>query len=507
LIFITVAAAASFGDNRDFQAGKAKWWKNAILYEIFVRNFYDPEGTGIGSFKGVREKLGYLNSLGVTALWLMPIIECDGLNGYGSLDFMKPNHQLGSMDDFDSLVKDAHNLGIKIILDFGIFYTSPRHAWFKKSENKEGKYTDYYIWTNVNPSGWYGKWKYDDTRKEYFYSEEPALNVNNPDVYAEITNIISFWLDKGADGFRLDSAMYAVAESAGKEVNTESTKLFWEKFNAFVKSVNPDALLLGECWENDDRVSDYYRDGKCLDMCFDFDFADKALLTSIYHNANVKPLRDLVLHKLTLKPPMSFYSIFVSNHDKTRAMNQVNKDFQRAAMLAVITLTMPGMPMLYYGEEIGMFQGKAPIESMHPMQWNSAEPNDGFSTHAPNSWSTIVSTDSIYTVDYQEKDPASLLKLYKKLIRIRKDNPEISGENIEFLDKNSPTILSYIRSGASGNNSLVFINSSRTEMGLISNDSLTGNRYSNLINGSIIKITKDGIQLPPSGYMILKEIK
>ncbi len=232
-----------------------------IFYEVFVRSFYDSNGDGIGDINGLAEKLPYIKSLGVNAIWLMPIFESPSYHGYDVTNYYKVNPDYGTNEDFVNFIKKAHKMGIKVIIDMMINHTSSKHPWFiEASSNKNSKYRNYYIWATPNtnldePSElgtrqWYKKG--DSYYNAIFWSEMPDLNFDNKAVREEMKKIAKFWLEKGVDGFRLDAAKHIYPLSREKD-----TLLWWEEYAKFCRSIKKDVYLVAEVWDSPQRIAQY----------------------------------------------------------------------------------------------------------------------------------------------------------------------------------------------------------------------------------------------------------
>jgi glycosidase len=408
------------------------WWNNSVFYEIFVRSFYDSNGDGIGDFRGLTQKLDYLNDgdkkttqdLGVTALWLMPIFPSYSYHGYDVTDYMTVNPQYGTMNDFKLLVKEAHSRGIKIIIDLVINHTSDQHPWFKAAQDPSSPYHDYYIWSATDP-GYLGPsnqrvW-HQAANGQYYYgifdASMPDLNHRNPAVTEEIHKIVKFWLtDVGIDGFRIDGARHLVEEGR-KQVNTTSTHDWFKAFHKFYKRLNPEAVTVGEVWDTSSNIAGYVA-GDELDMAFDFDLASAFVQSAAGRSSfltNTTLANDLPLFQNGLS-----MATFLSNHDINRSYNSFGNMVDKAKNAATIFLTSPGVPFVYYGEEIGM-TGEKPDELIRtPMQWNN-EINAGFST--ANPWESVNQNYTSVNVEQEQSNPDSLLSFYKKVINIRASNP------------------------------------------------------------------------------------
>lgn len=496
----------------------SSWCRDAVFYEVFVRSYYDSNGDGIGDFKGLEIKLDYIKEFGANALWLMPIFKSPSYHGYDTVDYYQVNEDYGTIKDFCSLLTQADKRGIRIILDLVVNHTSSRHPWFQKSARNTPPYDDWYIWKKTRPGEKrrvYGKtepvqtgpWRYNDRRKQFYYAHfsktMPDLNLNNIAVCREVKKIAKFWLDKGVAGFRLDAAQNIIEQGPGKiRPDTLSTVQWWVEFNQYVKSLNPHAILVGEVWSEYPRISQYYADGKGLDLCFDFPFQTNTLKT--VGSGNVSSFIDMVATKKQLPAPLSFYAPFLANHDHDRYMTSLKNDFVKARMAAIILLSAPGTPFIYYGEEIGMYH--PPERAAHslirtPMQWEDTELTAGF-TRNKAPWHKINDNKAPYNVRHQQRAPDSLLKLYQKLTRLRRQRPELRYGHYKFhpVGKN---VLAYERVYKK-NRVLVLLNPSGKEQ-TIRSRAITG-RYRSLLDGKTIEITPEYV-IPVGAHYLAEPIQ
>jgi glycosidase len=407
---------------------KTYWWNDQVFYEIFVRSFYDSNGDGIGDFKGLTKKLDYLNDgnpstttdLGVTALWLMPIMESPSYHGYDVTDYYKIEHDYGTNQDFKDFLDSAHTRGIKVIIDLVLNHTSDQHPWFQNSRSSANStYRNWYVWSSTNPGipGPWGESVWNSYGGNFYYSvftsSMPDLNFFNPAVKNEVSNIVKYWLDSvKVDGFRLDAVRYYY-EEGNVMADAPSTFSYLRDFRNYYKSCNPDAMAVGEAWTNTTSVVPYV-DGTGIDFCFEFDTATD-IINGI-NSGNPQTLITQMNNLVTTKYPFLQYGTFLTNHDQVRIYSQLNNNINKSKLAAGILLTMPGVPFLYYGEEIGMTSNGDDPSKRTPMQW-TAGTNAGFTTGNP--WHSIPSTYSTFNVDKMNSDSTSLLSWYKKLIRIR----------------------------------------------------------------------------------------
>ncbi len=426
----------------------AAWWREAVFYEIFVRSFNDSNGDGIGDFNGITQKLDYLQELGINAIWLMPIHPSPSYHGYDVLNYYAVNPQYGTMDDFKNLLTEAHKRNVKIIIDFVPNHTSSQHPFFvDANSSSDSKYRDWYVWSNESGSHWHqgnGGYYYG-----YFWGGMPDLNFRNPDVTKQMFEVTRYWLkDIGIDGFRVDAAKHLIEEGAKLE-NTDATHAWLKGFYTYYKDTNADAYSVGEIYGAGAFIATKYT-GQ-LDHIFNFELAS-GFVNSANGGSNTAINSAWTF---TLKDISNGdYATFLTNHDQNRVMSVLNGNVEKAKLAAVMLLTSPGTPFIYYGEELGM-QGKKPDEDIRlPMQW-SAEPNAGFTTGTP--WRAPDANYTQVNVAAQETEPASLLNLYRTLTKLRAEHPALRTGNITILETGNPGVYAAIRSNAN-ENILVLVN-------------------------------------------------
>jgi len=402
------------------------WWQDIVFYEIFVRSFKDSDGDGIGDFQGIIQQLDYLNDgdpdtqddLGIGGIWLMPINPSPSYHGYDVTDYYTVNPDYGTMEDLKQLLDEAEKRGIKIIIDLVLNHTSTEHPWFQASRDPGSEYHDWYIWSETNPQipgPWFqNAWHRDSSNGMYYYgifwSGMPDLNFDNPAVSDEMMNISKFWLEEvGVDGFRVDAARYLFSDGIAQQ-DTQATIAWFEEWREFYKAVNPVAFTVGEVW-TDLQVTAKYADG--MDSLFMFDLAED-IKNSIYApnpSKIIKSYLDILDYF-----PDGHFSTFLSNHDQQRVMSFYTGDIPKAKLAAYLYLTGPGVPFIYYGEEIGM-TGNKPDELLRtPMQWSS-EQSGGFTEGT--SWQPLNSDYVEVNVAQQDGAPDSLLNHYRDLTQIR----------------------------------------------------------------------------------------
>ena len=426
------------------------WWNDAVFYEIFVRSFYDSDGDGIGDIQGIIEKLDYLNDgnpntssdLGVTALWLMPIFPSPSYHGYDVTDYRGIHPDYGNMDDFRALVNAAHSRGIKVIIDFVGNHTSDQHPWFTSSANNNDK-RDWYIWRSSAPdyNGPWGQTVWHERNNAYYYGifwgGMPDLNYNNQEVTNEIKNTVRFWKeDIGVDGFRIDAVKHWIENGSNQE-NTAQTLSWWRDFYVFQKSIDAGLMTVGEAWTSTQNIAPY-TDNR-LDYCFEFDLAN-AILDGIINQSGAGITNKM--NEILSAYPEGQYGTFLTNHDQDRSFNRLGQSPARAKLAASILLSLPGVPYLYYGEEVGML-GQKPDENIRrPMQWSS-EANAGFSSQTP--WHPINTNFANANVADQSQDQNSLWRHYQKWIGTRNNTAALRKGTYSAVNAGSTTVFAFLR--------------------------------------------------------------
>jgi len=411
----------------------AQWWRKGVCYEVFVRSFYDSDGDGIGDLRGLTARLDYINdgnpasdkSLGANCIWLMPIDKSMSYHGYDVVDYYHVDPRYGTDDDFRNLVTEAHRRGIHVIVDFVPNHSGSQNPWFQAALNDpKSPYRDWYRWSKTLPTqkGPWGQqaWHKSPVRDEYYYGvfwhEMPDLNYENLAVRGEMQKVLTYWLtEMHADGFRFDAIPYLVEDGDVLQHSRGTHDVLRQLGNA-VRRADPESFTIGE--ESDvDALPTYYPDQ--LDSYFDFALAfgivDAARTgePSAFTNAIARPLA--VTRQGRLSP-------FLTNHDQPRVMSVVEY-VAKARVAASAMLMVPGMPFIYYGEEIGML-GPKPDETIRtPMQWSGVV-NGGFTTGTP--WEAMQPDWKTKNVAAQDADVGSLLNHYRRLIRLRNTHVALS---------------------------------------------------------------------------------
>ncbi|MCX7707510.1 MAG: alpha-amylase family glycosyl hydrolase [Anaerolineae bacterium] len=496
------------------------WWNDRVFYEIFVRSFYDSNGDGIGDLAGLIEKLDYLNDgdpmttddLGVTGIWLMPVAQSPSYHGYDVTDYYTVEQDYGSNEDFKRLIAEAHRRDIKVIVDLVLNHTSNQHPWFIASASgPNSDKRDWYIWSAKDDGSrapWQGGGPVWHKRGDAYYfglfwEGMPDLNYRNPEVTAEMQRVARFWLEEmGVDGFRLDAVRHLVEEGT-TYAGAPATHRWLAQFDDFLDAVDPEALTVGEVWDVTDQTAPYVR-GDEVDLVFEFSLAD-AILNSVARGRPVGTTRELAA-RLAAYPEGQF-ATFLTNHDQPRVATVLGKDPAGLKLAATALLTLPGVPFIYYGEEIGM-TGSKPDELIRtPMQW-SADASAGFTSGRP--WQPVNRGFEQVNVAAQDADPDSLLSHYRRLIHLRNAHPAVRRGRLIPVASSCDSTVAFLRQapageagGPDGQTALVVLNFARKEVKgctfSYSGDALPAGTYQirDLLSGSAtapLAVTANGFQ-------------
>ena len=444
--------------------GRSGWWNDTVFYEVFVRSFADSDtgplaGDGIGDIEGLIENLDYLNdgnpntsNLGVTGLWLMPICPSPSYHGYDITDYKDVNKQYGTIEDFRRLMTEAHKRGIKVIIDWVPNHTSSKHPWFLEAMDPKSQKHDWYIWSPTDP-GYKGPWhetvwhklKGDSPTPWYygiFSSQMPDLNYRNPDVTKAMTDAAAFWLKSakdggaGADGFRIDAVRHLIEDGQIQE-NTPETHAWLKDFHKAYKQISPSAMTVGEVWAGTDVVATYVPDQ--LDLGFEFDLSS-AIIGAVKEGKSDR--LEKTMAKIQVSYPPNQFATFLSNHDQTRVLTQLGGRIDDAKLAATLLLTLPGVPFIYYGEEIGMTGDKPDEDIRTPMQW-TAGPNAGFTKGTP--WRPVNKGYEAVNVEAEWKSGLSLFDRYRQLTRLRQQTQALRTGTFLPIQSDTPGVYAFMR--------------------------------------------------------------
>lgn len=461
--------------------GRVGWWNDRVFYQIFVRSFQDSQSgplanDGIGDIQGLIDRLDYLKArpsggaaqddpaakpsvptLGVGGIWLMPMSPSPSYHGYDVTDYYGINPEYGTLDDFRRLIRLCQERDLRIIVDLVLNHSSSQHEWFKLASDAQHPKHDWFIWAGKDP-GYRGPWgqkvwhKPKDVPQWYyglFGPHMPDLNYRNAAVTEEMAKVVRFWLEKGekgvgVDGYRLDAIRHLI-EDGQQQDNTLATHEWLKKFRGTVRSTHPEAFTIGEVWAEAPLAASYV--GDQLDACFEFDLG-YAMIDAVRFG-DARRVREAQEQVLKLYPPNQ-YGRFLSNHDQTRVLTTLSKPeplsqpkatatpvrtatstgMPAKAMRAAAALLLlgPGVPFIYYGEELGM-TGDKPDENLRtPMQWTGGA-NAGFTGKDAKPWRAVnrggAQGFEKLNVDAAAKDAASLLNWYRTLIRVRTEQPAL----------------------------------------------------------------------------------
>ena len=472
------------------------WWKNAIVYCVDTASFLDTNGDGIGDIDGLTQQIDYLAGLGVTCLWLMPVYPSPERDyGYDVADYYAVADKYGTLGDFVELVRVARERGIRVIADLVINHTSSDHPWFQAARRGHPVFRDFYVWADEKPPNaeegiiFPGKqesiWSYDRVAKRWymhrFYPHQPDLNINNPNVRNEIHKVIGFWLELGLSGFRVDAVPFLIEQVAGSNPAVGDPHGYLRDLRDFMTRRRGDAMLLAEANEPLDKLTEFVGEhGDQMHMLFSFITNQALYLSFVRHDAT--PVAD-ALRALPPLPPEAQWANFIKNHDEAsldkltdeerdevfdafapkksmqlfdrgirrRFPPMVDGDRRRMELAYSLLFSLPGTPVLFYGEEIGLGddQRMADREAVRvPMQW-SDRPGAGFTTADERKVQRRPLRDGPFgyptlSVEGQREDPGSFLNWMERAIRTRKEWPEFGWGTCEVLGTRNPAALAHL---------------------------------------------------------------
>ncbi|HEX6565388.1 MAG TPA: alpha-amylase family protein [Chthoniobacterales bacterium] len=467
------------------------WFKNAVIYCIDVDTFQDGNGDGVGDFIGLRQGLSYLAGLGISCIWLLPFYPSPGRdNGYDVTDYLGVHPALGDLGDFAAFMDEANNRGIRVIIDLVVNHTSNEHPWFKAAEEGDAKYHDYYVWRKEKPpdtrdqvafpGSQSGVWAYSRKAKAYyfhrFYDYQPDLNTANPEVRAEIKKVIGFWLALGVSGFRVDAAPFVIAHK-GPEIEKQPHESFEfiNEFREFLSWKRGDAVFLAEANVLPSQMSQFFGErGDRMNMILNF-FVNPHLFLALADESPEPLVRSLL--QVPAIPENCQWGYFLRNHDeidlsrlsemerarcfeafgpekkmqsydrgiRRRLAPMLGGDVQKELLAFSLIFTIPGTPIIWYGDEIGMGDDLRLLERdsvRTPMQW-TAEANAGFSTASPKQLRRPVIDFGEFdyhrvNVQAERRNPRSLLNRLERMIRTRKEFPEFACGKYRLLESDQP---------------------------------------------------------------------
>lgn len=473
------------------------WFKDAIIYEVSVRAFFDSNADGIGDFQGLIQKLDYLEDLGINTIWLLPFYPSPQKDdGFDVVDHCEVHPDYGTLSDFKQFLKEAHRRGLRVITELILNHTSDQHPWFKRSRKaKSGtRYRDFYVWSDTQDkykearviftSEESTNWSWDSDAKAYywhrFFRHQPELNFDNAEVQLEMIKIVDFWMKMGVDGFRLSSVPFLYEEEGTSCENLPQTHVFLKRLRAHIDKNYKNRILMAEAnlWPED--AADYFGGGQECHMNFHYPLMPRMFLA--LRTEDSYPIID-IMEQTPETPPNSQWALFLRNHDelglemvteeekdylfkayandantkfnmgiRRRLAPLMNNDRRKAELLHAILFSLPGSPVLYYGDEIGMgdnvYLGDR-YGVRTPMQWNM-NLNAGFSTANPQRLYLPIITDPAYrhesvNVASQEENPSSFLWWMKNVISMRKRLNMFGRGEMKFLESSNAKVLSFVR--------------------------------------------------------------
>ncbi|MBV9580492.1 MAG: alpha-amylase family protein [Chloroflexi bacterium] len=471
------------------------WYRNAIIYCLDVGTFADSSGSGVGDFRGLCQRLPYLAGIGITCVWLTPFYPSPWRDhGYDIQDYYAVDPRFGTLGDFVDFIRQAEELGIRVIVDLVVNHTSDQHPWFKSARSDPGSpYRDWYVWSKrkprdaasgiVFPGVQKTTWTFDRQAGAYyfhrFYRFQPDLNVGNPAVREEIERIMGFWLQLGVTGFRIDAVPFLIEDKGGKDPMGSEQYGYLTEFRRFLSWRRGDAMMLGEANVVPEQTLNFYGDGDRIHLLFNF-WANEHLFLAMA-TESAEPLREAYA-TLPELPATAQWANFLRNHDeldlgrldadslqrcfaafapepsmqlygrgiRRRLSPMLQGDRRRIELMNSLLFTLPGTPVVRYGEEIGMgddldLPEREAIRT--PMQW-SAETNGGFSTAPRRRLMRPVISDGEYrfervNVAAQRLDSDSILNWTERAIRTRKECPEFGWGTLQLLETDNPAVLAH----------------------------------------------------------------
>ena len=491
-----VDAVATEAEVIDTTDSATDWYKDAIMYEVSLRSFFDSSNDGNGDFLGLLGRLDYIQSLGVNCIWILPFYRSplrDG--GYDIADFREVHPDYGTLEDFKAFLDEAHRRGLKVVTELVINHTSDQHMWFQEArKDPQSPYRDYYVWsdtdqryqdariifTDTEPSNW----TWDNVAGAYywhrFFSHQPDLNFDNPKVIEEVLALLDFWLEMGVDGLRLDAIPYLFEREGTNCENLAETHVVLKQLRAHVDANFTGRMLLAEANQWPDDVRPYFGDGDECHMAFHFPVMPRIFMA--IRQEDRKPIVEILRQTPDL-PDNCQWCLFLRNHDeltlemvtdeerdylyyeyakeprmrlnlgiRRRLAPLVDNSRRRIETLHALLFSLPGTPVIYYGDEIGMGDNiylgdRDGVRT--PMQW-SADRNAGFSRADPQQLYLPPIRDAVYgyeavNVEAQERTPTSLLAWIKRLIKVRQDYGVFGRGTITFVHPENRHILAFVR--------------------------------------------------------------
>ncbi|MGE5249760.1 MAG: maltose alpha-D-glucosyltransferase [Bacteroidota bacterium] len=530
------------------------WYKDAIFYQVYVRAFYDSDGDGHGDLRGLTLKLDYLKELGVDCIWLMPLYPSPLKDdGYDIADFYGIHSDYGTLEDFKELLDQAHSRGLRVITDLVLNHTSDQHPWFQAARaDPASPYRDYYVWSDTDQKyrdariifldTQSSNWSWDPAASQYFwhrfYPSQPDLNYDNPAVQAEMFEVMKFWLDLGVDGFRADAVPYLFEREGTNCENLPETHAFLKKLRHFLDENYTGRVLLCEANQWPEDVRPYFGNGDEFHMGFHFPIMPRIFMD--IRKGRAEDMRE-ILRRTPSIPDNCQWCIFLRNHDeltlemvteeerqwmwrnyapelrmrlnlgiRRRLAPLLDNDRRKIELAHSLLFTLPGSPIIYYGDEIGMgdniwMHDRNGVRT--PMQWNTAE-NAGFSTASQGGLYSPVVRGIPYgaqdvNAEAQQRDPVSLWNTIRGMVAIRKQHPAFGRGSFKWLDLQNDHIAPFQRS-LGGELILALHNLSDSEQAVELPENLRGS-YTDLLSGRTLDLSpgSTSLTLAPFQYLWL----
>jgi maltose alpha-D-glucosyltransferase / alpha-amylase len=472
------------------------WYKDAVIYEVQVKAYADASGDGIGDFAGLTGKLDYIAELGVTAIWLLPFYPSpERDDGYDIEDYKSVHPAYGTLEDFRTFVREARQRGLRVITELVVNHTSDQHPWFVESRSsRSNPQREWYVWADddrgyadariIFTDTETSNWAWDESSQAYywhrFFSHQPDLNWDSPAVFDAVVEVMGFWLEMGVDGLRLDAVPYLIEREGTNGENLPETHEVLKRLRGELDARYAGRMLLAEANQRAREAREYFGDGDECHMCFHFPLMPRIWIA--LRTEERTPIVE-ILEQTPPIPPSCQWAVFLRNHDEM-TLEMVSDD-ERALLLAEyaadpraklnvgirrrlaplvkgrreqiellnsILFSMPGTPVIYYGDEIGMgddldLEDRNGVRT--PMQW-TPDRNGGFSSAEPAALYAPVIADPVFghqvvNVAMQERDPGSLLAWMRRLIAVRRQHPAFGRGSLEFLEPLNRHILAYLR--------------------------------------------------------------
>ncbi len=476
--------------------GDPLWYKDALIYQLHVKAFLDSNANGIGDFKGLTEKLDYLQDLGVTALWLLPMYPSPFKDdGYDIANYLEIHPEYGTLQEFKSFLQEAHRRDLRVITELVVNHTSDQHPWFQEARrNPASPFRDYYVWSDTDKKfadtriiftdTEKSNWAWDPEAKMYywhrFFSHQPDLNYDNPAVRREVIDVMKFWLDMGVDGLRADAVPYLVEREGTSCENLAETHTVLKEIRKAVDEAYPDRMLLAEANQWPVDVRPYFGNGDEFHMAFHFPLMPRIFMAIKKEDRH--PITEIMSQTPPI-PPNCQWGLFLRNHDeltlemvthderdymyreyaadprmkinigiRRRLAPLMDNDRRKIELLNSLLFTMPGTPILYYGDELGMGDNiylgdRNGVRT--PMQW-TGDRNAGFSKADTAMLYSPLNVDPVYgyqalNVEAQVRVPNSLLNWTKRMLAVRKRYKTFGRGTLEWIKPANRAILAYVR--------------------------------------------------------------